>query len=116
MKNIKEEYPLLFKNDEEVVNEKFKSAWKKARSIAKILKDKYDAETVIVFGSLLDKQRFHKKSDIDLAVMGINDKKFYKAYGEITAKFTGINIDLVDVKDCEKSLLTVIEKEGIKIE
>jgi len=116
MEDLKEKYPLLFEDKTKEINKRFKKAWKNVKLISKLLKEKYNADTIIVYGSLTDKKRFHKRSDIDLAVSGIANEKFYKAYGEITSKFTDFDIDLVDLQDCKESLLTSIKKEGIKIE
>ena len=116
MEDLKEKYPLLFEDKTKEINNRFKLAWKNAKLISKLLKEKYNADTIIVYGSLTDKKRFHKRSDIDLAVSGIANEKFYKAYGEITSKFTDFDIDFVDLQDCKESLLTSIKKEGIKIE
>jgi predicted nucleotidyltransferase len=116
MENLKEKYPLLFEDKTKEISKKFKLAWKNVKLISKLLKEKYDADTIIVFGSLTDKKRFHKRSDIDLAVSGIANEKFYKAYGEITSKFTEFEIDLVDIEDCKESLLISIKKGGIRIE
>lgn len=115
MEDIKKKYPLLFEDKKKEINRMYEDSWNQARKIAKILKNKYGAETIIVFGSMTEKNRFHKRSDIDLAVEGIPDEKFYEAYGEITGKLSDFKVDLVDIKDCKKSLLSAIEKEGIKI-
>ncbi|MFW5795287.1 MAG: nucleotidyltransferase domain-containing protein, partial [Bacillota bacterium] len=61
------------------------------------------------------KSRFHKRSDIDIAVKGIDDELFYEAYGEIIGKYTDFKVDLIDMQDCKESLLTVIQKEGKEI-
>lgn len=114
-KNLKEEYPLLFKKNEKALNKRYESAWDDIKKIAKMLKEKYGAEKVIVFGSLLNKKRFHKRSDIDLAVKGIDDELFYEAYGKIIGKYTDFKVDLVDIEDCKESLLKVINKEGKEI-
>ena len=116
MRDIKKEYPLLFENNEKEIDKRFKLAWEKVYLISDLLKTEYKAKTVIVFGSLTEKQRFHKKSDIDIAVTGIANDKFYEAYGKIIGKISSIEIDLVDVNDCRDSLLNVINKEGIVIE
>jgi len=44
---------------------------------------KYDVKRIIVFGSLLLPGRFHKRSDIDVAVEGLAPKDFFRAYGEL---------------------------------
>jgi predicted nucleotidyltransferase len=45
-----------------------------------ILKKDYGAREVWIFGSLTNKKKFHKRSDIDLAEVGILDSKFYLKY------------------------------------
>ena len=115
MGEIRDKYPLLFKDNQEKIDKKFDLAWREVREIAHLLKNKYDVEKVIVFGSLLDKDRFHLSSDIDLAVEGIDDSVFYKAYGEIIGEYTDFKVDLVDLKDCKESLLDVIKNEGREI-
>ncbi len=111
---IREEYPLLFTGEQEV-DKRYEEAWKEIGKLAGVLREKYKAEKVIVFGSLIDKERFHKYSDIDLAVKGIPDDKFYKAYGEITGLSNDFHVDLVDINDCKESLFEVIKKEGIPV-
>lgn len=49
-----------------------------AKAIGKGLTDKFQADKVILFGSLA-KNKMTKNSDIDIAVWGIPDKIFYKA-------------------------------------
>ena len=112
---LKDKYPLLFKYNDKKLNKRHKLAWKDTKKISKILKEKYKAEKVIIFGSLLDKNRFHKRSDIDIAVKGIDDGLFYEAYGEIIGKHTDFKVDLIDLKDCKNSLLEVIKEEGKEI-
>ena len=106
----------MFEDSTEKIKNKYDSYWEKVKKITKILKKEYKAETVKVFGSLLDINRFHLNSDIDLAVSGMPPENFFKAYGDITARFAEIEIDLVDIEDCKKSLLKIIEQEGIEIE
>jgi len=81
----KEEYPLLFADDEEQKQEelkkRYKRAWNCAREAATLLKRDYKAKKVWVFGSLVDESRFNIWSDIDLAADGIPDSKFYSIYG-----------------------------------
>ena len=49
------------------LDERFQLAWKTARQGAEILRTQFQAEKVVVFGSLTDRQLFHNRSDIDLA-------------------------------------------------
>ena len=112
---LKDKYPLLFNKQNKKLNKRYELAWNDTKKIASILKEKYGAEKVIVFGSLLKKNKFHKRSDIDLAVKGIEDHIFYEAYGKIIGEYTDFEVDLIDMKDCKKSLLKVIKEEGKEI-
>ena len=114
----KNEYPLLFAEDKENSKQKqvrFKKAWQEAKKAADMLKIKFDAKKVYVFGSLVDKSRFNMNSDIDLAEQGIPDEKFYAAVGAVTRLITNFKVDLVDIDFCRKSLKKSIKREGIEI-
>lgn len=113
----KDKYPLLFKskNDDIDLSEHYKKAWREARRAANILKKEYGAKDVWIFGSLTDKNRFNLRSDIDLAEMGIADKKFYSAVAGVTRVIKDFKIDLVDKEDCRQTIRNAIEKEGIKL-
>lgn len=116
--NIIEKYPLFFCDyniNNNNNNERYNQAWIKARQAAEILKKCYLAEKVILFGSLLHKTSFDFTSDIDLAVSGIPDSRFYKAVGTIMQVVTPFEIDLVDINDCRESIKKTIESEGVAL-
>jgi predicted nucleotidyltransferase len=96
-------------------SQRFQLAWGLARTLSSILKDQFGATKVVVFGSLINADRFTERSDIDLAVWGIPDDKFFAAVGVITGLNADFKIDLVDVSSCRDSLRQSIEKEGIEI-
>ncbi len=109
-------YPLTFAKDvDPSLSRRYKIAWNTARDAANILKQKYKADKVVVFGSLLYKSRFNKWSDIDLAVWGVPDNRFYAAVGEIIGLDSKFKIDVVDYNDCKSSLQKVIKNEGIEV-
>jgi len=115
----KEKYPLLFsevdiEKDEQLI-ERYEEAWQAVRKAATLLKRRYGAKKVLVFGSLIDRSRFNYWSDVDLAVVGIADGEFYAAVGAVTSLITKFEVDLVDLKDCKLSLRKVIESEGVEI-
>ncbi|MFW5985810.1 MAG: nucleotidyltransferase family protein [Halanaerobiales bacterium] len=114
---MNEKYPLLFKSQENNIDleKHYRKAWQQAKKAAKILKSEYGAEKVWVFGSLTDKERFHKRSDIDLAARGIPDSRFYAAVAKITRNIKDFKVDLVDEGDCRQGIKECIKKEGIQI-
>lgn len=115
----KQKYPLTFTENASWENsslvERYGAAWEIAKKAAWILKSKYDAQKVVVFGSLTERSLFTHWSDIDLAVWGIPDKRFYAAVGAVTGLTTKFKIDLVDAMECRASLYKAIKIGGIEI-
>jgi len=66
-----------------------------------------------LFGSLLHKTLFDATSDIDLAVSGIPESRFYDAVGTVLQAAAPFEVDLVDIDDCRESIKKVIESEGV---
>ena len=86
-----------------------------AKKASGLLKKKFGATRVVIFGSLVDAGWFSPWSDIDLAVWGINPEVFYSAVAVVTGLSPFFRIDLIDVNDCKPSIRKTIEKEGIEI-
>jgi predicted nucleotidyltransferase len=114
-----EKYPLTFvrrfSESDDKLNERYQTAWKWAQKAAAILKNKYGAKQVKVFGSLVDRSRFTPWSDIDLAAWGIPDNRFYAAVGAVTALTPDFKIDLVDPETCRDAMCQAINSEGLAI-
>lgn len=112
-------YPLTFTDDslpaESFLVERYREAWEVAKMAADILKGRYGASKVVIFGSLVDRSRFSLWSDIDLAAWGVSDHEFYAAVGEVIGLSTRFKIDLVDPESCRESLRRAIEGEGMEI-
>ena len=83
-----------------------------ARAAAAVLRTKYGAARVALFGSLAHPARFHVRSDVDLAVWGIDERAYLRAVVDVTALDADVLVDLVRVEEIASSLLTTIEKEG----
>ena len=92
-------------------------AWKIAQAASKVLKNKYGATRVILFGSLVKGSRFTPWSDVDLSVSGLPPGSYYKAAGEIMdmGMAKGIRIDVLDPVDCLKTMRNRIRQEGIEL-
>ena len=85
-----------------------------AGQAAKILKEKYGASRVVLFGSLAHEAWFTLKSDIDLYAVDIPADKFFKAEAEVESIAPMFKVDLVDHKECSPELLKQI-REGIEL-
>ncbi|MGM0603993.1 MULTISPECIES: nucleotidyltransferase family protein [unclassified Halanaerobium] len=112
-----DKYPLLYKpkKSREKVEEKRQLALFKAKKIAELLYRKYNVKKVILFGSVLKSEDFSLESDIDIAVDGLKEELFFKAYGEISSLYKGISVDFIDVKDCRESIKESILNNGVKL-
>ncbi len=90
-------------------------AWEVARVAARLLKGRFGATRVAVFGSLVHEGCFTPWSDVDIAAWGIRPEDTFRAIGAVMDLDSEIEVNLVDVEVCRPSLLTVIEKEGVDL-
>ena len=86
-----------------------------ARKAAVVLKKKFGAKRVVLFGSLSQDAWCTPRSDIDICADGIPFEQFFRAEAEIEAIASEFKIDLLDFKECSPELLKRIEKEGIEL-
>jgi predicted nucleotidyltransferase len=90
-------------------------AWRVARKAAQMLRKRFGASRVVLFGSLAHDAWFTPWSDIDLAAWGIPADRFYSAVAAVTGLSAGFKIDLVDPDTCRSGLLQVMERDGIEL-
>jgi predicted nucleotidyltransferase len=90
-----------------------KRGWELARQAAEILKKEFGAERMVVFGSLLSSDLFHRQSDIDLGAWNV--QRYSQAVKRLLDLDAGFDFDLVSVEDASAELLAVIEAEGVEI-
>ena len=88
-------------------------AWEVARQAARTLKEQFGARRVAVFGSVSSAQRFHQRSDVDLAVWGLDEKAYYRAVSRLLDVDPAIPIDLVEMELAPSNLRHIIEQEGV---
>jgi len=86
-----------------------------AREIAALLKRNFAAQRVILFGSTLSPERFHLRSDIDVAALGVPAKTFFKAYACALDLAKPFNLDLIDLNACRPTLSAKIESAGMEL-
>jgi len=94
-------------------DERFQLAWKIARQGADLLKKEFGAKKVVIFGSLVNKSRFHTRSDIDLAVWGIAEEDYLRALGKLLDLTIEFSVDLVRVEDAREYLREAIDTQGV---
>jgi uncharacterized protein len=84
-----------------------------AQQAAALLRDEYGVTEVRLFGSLLRPDRFHLRSDLDLAAWGLTADNWLRASAAVRALSDEIEINLVDVAVCSPVLREAIEREGV---
>ncbi len=88
-------------------------AWEVARQGAALLKEEFGAKRVAVFGSLTrGPGRFYIRSDIDLAVWGMDERLYLRALGRLLDLDPEIEVDLVEFEFARSAIQAAIEREG----
>jgi len=93
----------------------YRQKWQLAEKAAEILKKEFGAQQVAVFGSITQKVLYHFRSDLDIAVWGLDEAKFHRAVAKLLELEPSQRIDLVRIEDVRDSLRFVIEQEGVLI-
>ena len=91
-------------------------AWHTAYRIAMLLYDQFNASQVFVFGSLTEPMGFTKESDIDIAVSGLSDDAYDKAYGKVIYFDAPFKIDFINFDRSKGLFRERIKHQAITIE
>jgi len=86
-----------------------------AKKASLLLRQRYGAKRVVVFGSLASTKAFSDWSDIDLAAWGIAPDKFFSAVAAVTGLSPHFRIDLVEPDTCREAMRDSIQIHGIEI-
>lgn len=92
-----------------------KKAWQLAHQAAVLLKNEFGVRRVVLFGSLVYADRFHRWSDVDLAAWGLTVDNWLRAIGAVRVLSDEIELNLADAACCSPKLLEVIESQGIEL-
>ncbi len=91
-------------------------AWHTAHRVAAMLYEEFGATQVAVFGSLVEPKSFSKWSDIDIAIWGIPNDKYFRAVSEALNISGLFKVDLVDFESCKELFREKIQSQLIFIE
>ncbi|GAB4146266.1 MAG: hypothetical protein Fur0046_24150 [Cyanobacteria bacterium J069] len=86
-----------------------------AQQAAECLKQEFHAERVVLFGSMRSPEKVHERSDVDLAVWGLNPRDYFRAVGELLAIDPDMPIDLVEAESASPRILAEIEAIGVDL-
>lgn len=90
-------------------------AMEAARQAAALLRQHYKVTRVRVFGSVLRPERFHERSDIDLAVEGLPAEAYLRAWALLNGPGIEFEIDLVTPEECRPAIWESVEREGVDL-
>ena len=91
-------------------------AWRTAHEVATLLYEQFNANRVFVFGSLTEPMGFGKGSDIDIAVSGLSDDAYDKAYGKVVYFDGPFKIDFINLDRSKGLFRERIKHQAIPIE
>mgnify|MGYP002778062072 FL=1 len=88
--------------------------WQVAQQAAQILKREFGVTQVKLFGSMLNAQRIHAESDVDLAVAGLADHRYLEAVTRLL-DLSGLSVDLVQLEHASPKLQGAIDLHGVEL-
>jgi predicted nucleotidyltransferase len=91
------------------------NAMERARKVASLLKEKYGAKRVILFGSLCSKIYLHERSDIDLLVEGIKSSDILRAGFDAWVVAEPFDVDIIPTEVAEERMIKIAIKDGIEL-
>lgn len=100
----------------QVDEELLQRAWAVAHRLAAALYQDYGASKVAVFGSLAERERFTKYSDIDIVVWGISYNRCLDALWETEDLGSEFKIDIINFKTINRSFRERILSQAILID
>ncbi len=86
-----------------------------AHEAARLLRQRFGAERVFLFGSLARDTAVHAHTDVDLAVWGVPENEYLRAVNLMLDLGGPIEIDLVRLEEATPRLLETIDREGVPL-
>ena len=85
------------------------------QEVAAMLKSRFGVRRVILFGSLARKLSFTPGSDVDIAVEGLNTKKYWQAWKLAEEMIGDRPVDFVQIETAKESLKQAVQRYGIDL-
>lgn len=92
-----------------------KQGWEIARKCACLLKEQFGVDKVVLFGSMLDVEQMHWRSDIDLAVWGLPEDDYFRAVSRLLDVDPQFDVDLVEIQNAKPYIAHAIEASGVEL-
>lgn len=81
---------------------------------ATLLKTKFGARRVVLFGSLAHKAWFVPNSDVDLAVEGLTGD-YWQAWRSVEEIIEDRQVDLIEIESASNALRKAIQRHGVEL-
>ena len=85
------------------------------RDLATVLRKRFHARRVVLFGSLAHAAWFAPDSDVDLAVEGLAPDAFWEAWRLAEEMIPDRPVDLIEIESATPSLRKAIERYGVDL-
>lgn len=85
------------------------------QEVAAMLKSRFGVRRVVLFGSLARKLLFSPGSDVDLAVEGLDKKKYWQAWKLAEDMIGDRPVDFVEIETAKESLKQAVLLHGIDL-
>lgn len=85
------------------------------REAAALLKTRFGARRVILFGSLAHRAWFVPDSDVDLVVEGLAGDDYWQAWRLVEEVIMDWPVDLIEMETASKSLLRAVQRYGVDL-
>jgi predicted nucleotidyltransferase len=80
-----------------------------------VLKSRFHARRVVLFGSLAHAAWFTPDSDVDLAVEGLSSDDYWRAWRAVEDIIGDRQVDLVEIETVGESLKRSIQRHGVEL-
>ena len=88
----------------------------RVREAAEVLKSRFGARRVLLFGSLSQPYWFREDSDVDLAVEGLKSgKDYWEAWEAIEEMISDRLVDLIEIETAGEFLKQTIQRYGFEL-
>ena len=85
------------------------------REAAAVLKTRFGARRVVLFGSLAHAAWFTPDSDVDVAVEGLEGNAYWQAWRLLEEMIDNRPVDLVELETAGESLQRAIRRYGVEL-
>jgi len=92
--------------------ERLACARKVAHKAASILRKQFGVEKIVLFGSVTQPKLFHCRSDVDIAVWGLDERLYFRAVGILQSIDPEIGVDLIEFEFASPRMQETILRDG----